>query len=177
MFPVLAGMNLEIKKMMIPYIMPSLECTYCYKIASWIPKTPGTVYCDDHYPYYEEKQMMLTPEERALLERINSKLKNSEIEKLTGSRNELRLKTCPCLESVRGQNGNYILTIQGGYARISDIVYIYSEDQADGSFDVYAESGKNDNVVWHLAENIGSKEEAETIVDRILDIIGHHESR
>lgn len=120
--------------------------------------------------------MMLTPEEKALLERINGKLKNSEIEKLTGSRNELRLKECPCLESVRGQNGNYILTTHGGYARISDIVYIYSEGQSDGSFDVYAESSSKCDI-WCLAENIGSKEEVETIVDRILDIIGHHEQR
>ena len=31
------------------------KCSHCDKRAKWLPHDKGIAYCDEHYPYYEEK--------------------------------------------------------------------------------------------------------------------------
>ncbi len=31
------------------------KCCYCDNRAKWLPHDKGNGYCDDHFPYYEEK--------------------------------------------------------------------------------------------------------------------------
>lgn len=36
-------------------ILEKQKCSQCDKKATWLPHTKGTGYCDDHFPYHEEK--------------------------------------------------------------------------------------------------------------------------
>jgi hypothetical protein len=32
------------------------KCSHCEKKATWIADPKSTAYCDEHFPYYEEKK-------------------------------------------------------------------------------------------------------------------------